>query len=113
MSWFRKLMPPKIKHEGTQQKKAVPEGLWSKCPSCEAVLYFTDLENNLHVCPKCGFHNRLSARQRLDLFLDPETRAELASEGCRWIRSSSRTRGNTRSASLKPRRRRAKPMRWW
>ena len=80
MSWFRKLMPPKIKHEATQQKKAVPEGLWSKCPSCEAVLYFTDLENNLHVCPKCGFHNRLSARQRLDLFLDPEGRAELASE---------------------------------
>ena len=65
MSWFRKLLPPKIKREGTQQKKAVPEGLWSKCPSCEAVLYFTDLENNLHVCPKCGFHNRLSARQRL------------------------------------------------
>ncbi|MGZ5083833.1 MAG: acetyl-CoA carboxylase, carboxyltransferase subunit beta, partial [Usitatibacter sp.] len=71
--------PPKIKREGTQ-KKAVPEGLWSKCPSCEAVLYFTDLENNLHVCPKCSFHNRLSARQRLDLFLDSEGRAELASE---------------------------------
>ncbi|MFZ3323698.1 MAG: acetyl-CoA carboxylase, carboxyltransferase subunit beta [Usitatibacter sp.] len=80
MSWFRKLMPPKIKTDSGQQKKAVPEGLWSKCPSCEAVLYFTDLENNLHVCPKCGFHNRLSARQRLDLFLDPEARAELASE---------------------------------
>src|SRR5215468_5999171 len=80
MSWFRKLLPPKIKSEGAQQKKAVPEGLWSKCPSCEAVLYFTDLENNLHVCPKCGFHNRLSARQRLDLFLDAEGRAELASE---------------------------------
>ena len=79
MSWFRKLLPPKIKREGTQ-KKAVPEGLWSKCPSCEAVLYFTDLENNLHVCPKCSFHNRLSARQRLDLFLDSEGRAELASE---------------------------------
>src|SRR5215813_6875568 len=80
MSWFRKLLPPKIKREGSTQKKAVPEGLWSKCPSCEAVLYFTDLENNLHVCPKCGFHNRLSARQRLDLFLDAEGRAELASE---------------------------------
>ncbi|HLX25229.1 MAG TPA: acetyl-CoA carboxylase, carboxyltransferase subunit beta [Usitatibacter sp.] len=80
MSWFRKLMPPKIKTDGGQPKKAVPEGLWSKCPSCEAVLYFTDLENNLHVCPKCGFHNRLSARQRLDLFLDAEGRAELASE---------------------------------
>ena len=80
MSWFRKLLPPKIKREPTQQRKAVPEGLWSKCPSCEAVLYFTDLENNLHVCPKCNFHNRLSARQRLDLFLDSEGRAELASE---------------------------------
>ena len=80
MSWFRKLVAPKIKREPTQQKKAVPEGLWSKCPSCEAVLYFTDLENNLHVCPKCNFHNRLTARQRLDLFLDPEGRAEFASE---------------------------------
>ncbi len=80
MSWFRKLLPPKINRAGAQEKKTVPEGLWSKCPSCEAVLYFTDLENNLHVCPKCGFHNRLGARQRLDLFLDPETRAELASE---------------------------------
>ncbi len=80
MTWFRKLLPPKIKREGTQQKKAVPEGLWSKCPSCEAVLYFTDLENNLHVCPKCAFHNRLTARHRLDLFLDPEGRAELGTE---------------------------------
>jgi acetyl-CoA carboxylase carboxyl transferase subunit beta len=80
MSWFRKLLPPKIKRDVSQQKKAVPEGLWSKCPSCEAVLYFTDLENNLHVCPKCNYHNRLTARQRLDLFLDPEGRAELASE---------------------------------
>ena len=81
MSWFRKLLPPKIKRDATStQKKAVPEGLWSKCPSCEAVLYFTDLENNLHVCPKCGFHNRLSARQRLDLFLDGEGRAEIGSE---------------------------------
>ena len=80
MSWFRKLVAPKIKREPTAQKKAVPEGLWSKCSSCEAVLYFTDLENNLHVCPKCSFHNRLGARQRLDLFLDAEGRAELASE---------------------------------
>ena len=80
MSWFRKLLPPKIKTNTTQQKKAVPEGLWSKCASCEAVLYFTDLEKNLHVCPKCAFHNRLSARQRIDLFLDPDGRAELASE---------------------------------
>ena len=80
MSWFRKLLPPKIKRDTSAQKKAVPEGLWSKCPSCEAVLYFTDLEGNLHVCPKCGFHNRLTARQRLESFLDPDGRAELASE---------------------------------
>ena len=80
MSWFRKLLPPKIKRAEATEKKTVPEGLWSKCPSCEAVLYFTDLENNLQVCPKCNFHNRLSARQRLDFFLDPEGRAELASE---------------------------------
>jgi acetyl-CoA carboxylase carboxyl transferase subunit beta len=80
MSWFRKLVAPKIKREPSAQKKAVPEGLWSKCASCEAVLYFTDLESNLHVCPKCNFHNRLSARMRLDTFLDPDGRAELASE---------------------------------
>ena len=58
----------------------MPEGLWSKCPACEAVLYFTDLESNQHVCPKCGHHNRISARLRLDAFFDPEGRAELGSE---------------------------------
>lgn len=80
MSWFRKLLPPKIKSNVTAQKKAVPEGLWSKCPSCQATLYFTDLENNQHVCPKCSYHNRLSARVRLDLFFDPDSRAEIGSE---------------------------------
>ena len=80
MSWFRKLLPPKIKTNGTAPKKAVPEGLWSKCPSCQATLYFTDLENNQHVCPKCNFHNRVSARSRLDMFFDPEGRAEIGSE---------------------------------
>ncbi|MEO8102554.1 MAG: acetyl-CoA carboxylase carboxyltransferase subunit beta, partial [Betaproteobacteria bacterium] len=80
MSWFRKLLPPKIKAASATQKKAVPEGLWSKCPSCQATLYFTDLENNQHVCPKCNYHNRISARVRLDLFFDPEGRAEIGSE---------------------------------
>ena len=80
MSWFRKLLPPKIKREGASTKKAVPEGLWSKCPSCQSTLYFTDLENNQHVCPKCNYHNRISARQRLDLFFDPDNRAEIGSE---------------------------------
>jgi acetyl-CoA carboxylase carboxyl transferase subunit beta len=80
MSWFRKLLPPKIKSNSAPARKAVPEGLWSKCSSCQATLYFTDLENNMHVCPKCGHHNRISARTRLDLFFDPDGRAELGSE---------------------------------
>lgn len=61
-------------------RKAVPEGLWSKCESCEEVLYRADLEKNLGVCPKCSFHTRLSARERLDVFLDPEGRFEIGAE---------------------------------
>jgi acetyl-CoA carboxylase carboxyl transferase subunit beta len=81
MSWLTKLLPPKIKREhGVQRRGSLPEGLWSKCPSCEAVLYATDLQNNLQVCPKCGHHNRLDSRQRLDLLLDPEGRFEIGSE---------------------------------
>src|SRR5256885_13048673 len=72
MSWLQKLLPPKINRTGAGAKKNVPEGLWSKCPSCAAVLYATDLEKNANVCPKCGYHNRISARGRLDLLLDPE-----------------------------------------
>ncbi|MEY4728862.1 MAG: hypothetical protein RL020_20 [Pseudomonadota bacterium] len=79
MSWFRKLLPPKIKRNDGS-KKAVPEGLWSKCNSCEAVLYVTDLEKNLNVCPKCNHHNRITGRLRLDLLLDPEGRFELGFE---------------------------------
>lgn len=79
MSWLQKLLPPKIKRtEGA--KRAIPEGLWSKCPACEAVLYTTDLESNLGVCPKCGHHHRVDARQRLDLLLDPEGRYEIGAE---------------------------------
>ena len=79
MSWIQKLLPPKIKrNEGI--KKSIPEGLWSKCPACEAVLYSSDLESNLNVCPKCGHHHRLRARARLDLLFDPEGRFEIGSE---------------------------------
>lgn len=81
MSWLKKLLPPKIKREnGAPRRTNLPEGLWSKCPACEAVLYTTDLENNLQVCPKCGHHHRLKARQRLDLLLDPDGRAEIGAE---------------------------------
>ncbi len=80
MSWLNKLLPPKIKREQGQRRTSLPEGLWSKCPTCEAVLYATDLEKNLQVCPKCGHHNRLNARQRLDLLLDPEGRFEIGAE---------------------------------
>ena len=82
MSWLNKLLPPKIKRNdsGVAWKSALPEGLWSKCPSCEAVLYATDLEKNCQVCPKCGHHNRLNARARIDLLLDPEGRYEIGAE---------------------------------
>ncbi|MBZ0105180.1 MAG: acetyl-CoA carboxylase, carboxyltransferase subunit beta [Sulfuricella denitrificans] len=78
MSWFEKLLPPKIKRKiSSENKKSVPEGLWSKCPTCESVLYRTDLEKNLEVCPKCGHHYRISARTRLHLLLDAEGRQEI------------------------------------
>ncbi|MEW6132465.1 MAG: acetyl-CoA carboxylase, carboxyltransferase subunit beta [Pseudomonadota bacterium] len=79
MSWFQKLVPPKIKAR-QEAKKSVPEGLWSKCPACNEVLYKADLHNNLEVCPKCGHHHRIGARARLDMLLDAEGRHEIGSE---------------------------------
>jgi len=69
MSWLQKLLPPKIQRVSGPRKQ-VPEGLWTKCPACSAVLYSTDLEKNLNVCPKCGDHQRIGARARLDGLLD-------------------------------------------
>ena len=80
MSWLQKLLPPKIKRDATAPRKVVPEGLWSKCESCEAVLYRADLEKNLCVCPKCAHHNRIAARERLDFLLDREGRYEIGAE---------------------------------
>jgi acetyl-CoA carboxylase carboxyl transferase subunit beta len=80
MSWLQKLLPPRIKATPGASRKAVPEGLWIKCPSCEAVLYRTDLEKNLNVCPKCGHHGRVGARERIEQILDPEGRYEIGSE---------------------------------
>lgn len=79
MNWFKNLLPSRIR-TGTSAKKGVPEGLWSKCENCQAALYRVELEKNLMVCPKCDYHMRISARKRLDLFLDPEGRIEIASE---------------------------------
>jgi len=82
MSWFQKLLPPKIKRRelGAESKKNVPEGLWHKCPSCQAVLYHSDLEKNFSVCPKCNHHHRITARTRLDWLLDVEGRFEIGAE---------------------------------
>jgi len=80
MSWLQKLLPPRIKREPGERRTPVPEGLWIKCPACEAVLYRSDLEKNLHVCVKCGHHARVSARDRLDQILDPDGRFEIGSE---------------------------------
>jgi acetyl-CoA carboxylase carboxyl transferase subunit beta len=85
MSWINKILPS-IRNtgrsgadttDGSKQKSAVPEGLWKKCPRCEAVLYRPDLERNLEVCPKCDHHMRISARRRLELFLDVDGQREL------------------------------------
>ncbi len=81
MSWFQKLLPPKIKRrENIDEKKNVPEGLWHKCPSCQAVLYHSDLEKNFSVCPKCNYHHRITARTRLNWLLDGEGRFEIGAE---------------------------------
>jgi acetyl-CoA carboxylase carboxyl transferase subunit beta len=76
MSWFEKLMPSRIRTDAGH-KRAVPEGLWTKCPGCNAILYRAEMERNLDVCPKCNHHNRISARRRLETFLDPETQEEI------------------------------------
>lgn len=70
-SWFEKLKPSRIR-TATAAKRQIPEGLWSKCDSCHSVLYRAELERNLNVCPKCGFHMRIGARTRLLSFLDHE-----------------------------------------
>ncbi len=80
MSWLEKLLPPKIQPNERSERRTVPEGLWIKCPSCETVLYKTDLEQNVYVCPKCSHHHRIGARARLDAFLDPEGRYEIGQE---------------------------------
>jgi acetyl-CoA carboxylase carboxyl transferase subunit beta len=75
MSWFEKIMPSRIKTE--RRTRSVPEGLWIKCTACDAVLYRAELERNLNVCPKCGHHMRIGARERIATFLDPDNQIEI------------------------------------
>ncbi|WNB77671.1 acetyl-CoA carboxylase, carboxyltransferase subunit beta [Methylomonas koyamae] len=70
MSWFEKLVPSAIRTESSQKRTTVPEGLWNKCPRCDAILFNAELEKNFSVCPKCEHHLRISARRRLNIFLD-------------------------------------------
>jgi len=82
MSWFQKILRPKINRREADgaAKKVMPEGLWSKCPACETVLYRADLENNQEVCPKCGHHHRIDARARLAMLLDAEDQHEIGAK---------------------------------
>ncbi len=75
MAWFENIVPSRIKTE--RRSRSVPEGWWIKCAACDAPLYRAELERNLHVCPKCGHHMRIGARERLQRFLDPDTGTEI------------------------------------
>lgn len=80
MSWFKKIFPSKVNYENTALKKGVPEGVWSKCSECNAILYRVELERNLEVCPKCNHHQRISARFCLNYFLDLGKYEEIAAD---------------------------------
>lgn len=77
MSWFEKLVPSVIRTDSAEKRTNVPEGLWNKCPSCDAILFNAELVKNSNVCPKCDHHLRINARTRLELFLDTDGRVEI------------------------------------
>ncbi|MGE3317712.1 MAG: acetyl-CoA carboxylase, carboxyltransferase subunit beta [Candidatus Berkiella sp.] len=79
MSWFQKLFPAKVRSSSVK-KKSIPEGLWTKCQACSAVLFKAELERNYDVCPKCDYHNRISARKRIEQFLDKGSREEIGAD---------------------------------
>tara|TARA_R110002072_G_scaffold93607_5_gene207392 strand:- start:10055 stop:10918 length:864 start_codon:yes stop_codon:yes gene_type:complete len=79
MSWFKKILPSRNKTNGTT-RRTVPEGVWTKCQECNSVLYRAELDRNNEVCPKCDHHMRISARVRLESFLDIENRVEIGAE---------------------------------
>ena len=76
MSWLDKILPSRIR-ANKEDRGSVPEGLWHKCPNCDAVIYRAEYEKNLNVCPKCNHHGRISARKRADIILDAEDRIEI------------------------------------
>ncbi|MBH98400.1 MAG: acetyl-CoA carboxylase carboxyl transferase subunit beta [Rhodospirillaceae bacterium] len=78
MSWFDRLMPSRVKTE--KRVHSVPEGLWVKCNDCSAQLYRAELKRNLYVCPKCNAHMRINARERFEIFLDPDSGYEIGSK---------------------------------
>ncbi len=78
MSWFERIVPSRIKTE--RRTRSVPEGLWTKCPACDAVLYRAEIERNLYVCPKCSHHMRINGRERLLKFLDTGSTTEIAAK---------------------------------
>lgn len=80
MSWLDKIVPSMGRIQRNDRRSSVPDGLWRKCPKCDAVLYLPELEKHHNVCPKCDHHLRLTARKRLDWFLDAEGREELAGD---------------------------------
>ncbi|MDQ7049801.1 MAG: acetyl-CoA carboxylase, carboxyltransferase subunit beta [Enterobacterales bacterium] len=79
MSWFERIIP-KRNTTVAERKKSVPEGVWAKCKNCDAAIYRAELERTLEVCHKCSFHMRISARRRLDKFLDPQNKTEIAAD---------------------------------
>ncbi|NBX84178.1 MAG: acetyl-CoA carboxylase carboxyltransferase subunit beta [Gammaproteobacteria bacterium] len=79
MSWFKKIFPEKIRPQ-TARKKDVPDGIWFKCVGCQEIIYYLEFDKNLHVCPKCEHHHRLSARQRIAFLLDENHQEEIAAD---------------------------------
>ena len=80
MSWLDKVLPKISRSNGETAKKDIPAGVWTKCSNCGTTLYAQELRDNLNVCPKCNHHMRVSARQRLDMILDPDNRQEIGAE---------------------------------
>src|SRR6202000_2501486 len=78
MSWFARIVPSRIKTE--RRTRSVPEGLWTKCPACDAVLYKAEIERNLYVCPKCSHHMRINGRERIMKFLYTGSTSEIAAK---------------------------------